>query len=80
MTPALELLHAVPDTDPRYEEARALVGFFELVAECEKSGGIDACLASAQADPENLEALYRLGCCQASAGHSLNLWIHSSRS
>jgi putative thioredoxin len=65
---ALELLHAVLDTDPRYDEARELIGFFELVAECEKNGGIDACLASSQADPENLEAQYRLGCCQASAG------------
>ncbi len=65
---ALELLNAIPDTDSKYDEARSLAGFFELVAECEKHGGMDVCLASAEADPDNLEAQYRLGCCRASAG------------
>ncbi len=65
---ALELLHAIPDTDPKYDEARALLGFFELVAECEKHGGLEPCLASSSANPDDLEAIYRLGCCQAASG------------
>jgi len=60
---AEELLKNVPTgTESAADAVRARVRFARVVAE---QGGTEACRAKAEADPDNLEAQYALGCCLA---------------
>lgn len=66
---ARALIQAVPESDPRYGEARSLLGLFEFVAVCEAQGGLEKAREAAGQNPGDLESLSLLGCCEAAAGN-----------
>jgi putative thioredoxin len=62
---ARKLLTAIPETDERYGEARALLGLFDFVKVCEQCGGLEKAREAVGENPGDLESQYTLGCCYA---------------
>ena len=62
------LLSEVDESDARYDEAKSLLGTLEFIAVCNASGDMESCRARAERNPDDLDALYTLGCCYAAEG------------
>ena len=60
-----ELLSQVSELDNRYEEAKSLLDTIDFIKICSKSGGVSSSIEKVKINPDDLEALYTLGCCYA---------------
>ena len=59
------LVSRVKEGSSEYKPGQALRHLLGLVRTCEEAGGLKACSLKVQADPDDLNARYELGCCAA---------------
>ena len=59
------LVGRVKEDSSEYRPAQALLHLIGMARTCGEAGGLQACSRKLQADPEDLDARYELGCCAA---------------
>ena len=62
---ASELLTGIGEYDERYNEAKALLGTLDFIEVCRIAGDRETWRKKVSENPDDLEALYTLGCCYA---------------
>jgi putative thioredoxin len=73
-----ELVPKVEQGTAEYDQAQALLTQIQLHQLCAEAGGRAVCAQKLPADPDDLEAVYLLGCCAAAEGDfavALEQWL-----